>query len=276
MPDVISMGSFGDRRPDILNGLPGAISSGLQVGTEMQKNKILQLIAKNKNITAEDIANNKDITSTTIANQKNTTSLDRLAAKKKFDALKLEKQSEDMNFKHAQKLLEDHTMATAYMDPATKAKYDAEGHGDSINKEIAKGLGISPKDIPELSPIDVIKSSLEKTKVDYINAVRSGKPVNPNLEKAYQALQKHGTDDVALAMHMTASDPSINHSDPKSLQSAIATNLNAIKQARSGQLDSSTQSSNPLSGAISGGQDPNDPMGILKYLKPGSDNGQSN
>lgn len=278
MPDVISLGSFGDRRPDFLNGLSGALATGIQLGNESQKNKILMKIAQDKNATAEDIADDKDLTATSIAAQKNSTSLDRLAAKKKYDAMKLEKQSQDMDFKHAQKLLEDHTMTTAYMDPATKAKYDAENHGDEINKVIAKGLGVSPKDVPQLSPIDVIKSSLEKTKVDYINAVRSGKPVNPNLANAYKALQKHGTDDVALAMHMTASDPALNHRDPKALQSAIATNLNALKAARSGSLDtnSPTQSQNPLSSAISNGQDPNDPMGILKYLKPGSDNGQSN
>lgn len=280
MSDVVNLGSFGNKRPDILDGLPGAIASGIQLGTDIQKNKILMAIAKDKNVTAEDIADNKDLTSTTIANQKNSTSLNRIAAKKQYDALKIKNQSDDINFKHAQKLLEDHTMTTAYMTPEDKAKYDAEGHGDAINKAIAQGLGISVKDVPELSPIDVIKSSLEKTKADYINAVRSGKPVNPNLTAAYQALQKHGTDDVALAMHISASDPSLNHSDPKALQSSIATNLNAIKAARSGALDGSTpqqpstSTPNSLTSAISGGQDPNDPMGILKYLKPGSDNGQ--
>lgn len=285
MPDVISLGSFGQQRPSILDGLPDAIASGLKVGAEINKNKILLAINRNKNITAEDIANDKDLTSLTIADSKNktasaiagmkdATSLKRIADKKAYESAKLEKESKDIDFKHAQKLLEDHTMATAYMDPAAKAKYDASGHGDQINKVIAKGLGIYPNEVPELSPIDVIKNSLNKTKADYIAAVRSGQPVPKPLQDAYTAIQQHGVDDIAIAAHMTSSNQDIDHKDPKAVSADIANNLNDIKAARAGKSPGSNQQtgdqSTPLSNAIAGDQNSNDPLGILKYLKPGN------
>lgn len=272
MPDVINLGQFGDPHPSSLSGLSDALYKGKQLQLEQQKNLILMKIAQNKNATAEDIANMKDDTSTSIAGMKNATDLKKEADKKSYESLKLQKQGEDMDFKHAQKLLEDHTMATAYMDPQKKAEYDAAGHGEQIDKAIANGLGISPKDVPELSPIDVIKNSLNKTKADYIAAVRSGKPVPKPLQDAFNAIQTHGVDDTAIAVHMAASDPrflSLTTKEEKA--AAIQDNIAAIKQARSGETPAQDPPVNKLSSAIVGDQgNSNDPLGILKYLKPGN------
>lgn len=205
-------------------------------------NQVKLIIQSNKSASSQEVASMADNSRNAVASVTNpsapgsNTNQQALndANAKNLEAIKLKKQNDDQMFQNAQKLHEQHTMAYEYMSPDQQSLHKEKGYHDEITKVIAKGYGISTKDVPSLNPVNIYKKQISQTIATIPQQIKSGKALTPQTKQVYQLVKKYGVDDTALASHMVAKDPNVDHKDPQAVHDALNTKAQIIRAARQG------------------------------------------
>jgi hypothetical protein len=235
--DVINFGVLDDP----LKGLPDAIAHGQDIALKKKQAKTSEMNAKNRQMMLQ------------------------------AELAKIQRQNDDDDYKHTQTSLKQ-VAALKDSDPLKYAQFMASDNGKEflthvkkIMPEVVNDDTKNPVDKLNLygySPKELASQKINQIKVDYLTAVKSGKPVDPNLTKAYQAIQTHGSDDLASAFadasKMTSSV------DQASLAANVKSQLALRQQMRNNQSPSTTQ--NSTSQALSSPSGQNQNNDYTKYL----------
>lgn len=246
--NVVDLGQFGNPRPSPFAELPGVIS---------------------------------DITHSNIDRER--LSLDLIKSKQQSQlnknrmtiALAKQQQEEDKtHHDNTVKALEQTSLYLADKDQTTQKLFQQSPHYKEIQKLAKKYAPEYVADdnsviLPE--PKDVYKNALDKQKLNLQQKIQSGAQLSSGDQKLADFFKNTDNATIGNALHAATQDPSFKADPQGTMKTYIAAATQAKKSIQN--QDTTTQSSpNPLSGAIAGDnqQQSNDPIGILKYLKPGS------
>lgn len=254
--NVVDLGQFGDPRPSPFSKLPGVF---------------------------------KDITDSNIEREKMSLSLLKTKQQDKVNKNRLQialakQQAEDDKTHHDNtvKALEQTSLYMSDKNPQEQAMFKTTPHYKEIlnlTKKYAPEYVDDDKQLALPEPKDIYKDALDKQKYQLQQKIQSGAKLTDGEQKLSDFLQKTDTSLMGNALHAASQDPNFKADPNATMKQYIASAIQAKKGVQSGNSDfltpdssSQTQQSNPLSSAIAGDQSPkdnSDPLGILKYLKPG-------
>ena len=250
MPDVINLGQFGDPHPSPMHGLADAFKT-VADQKEQEKEFSMQMI-KSK--------------------QEQKYHQNRLAV----ELAKMDHEQEETDYKHTQTTLKQLGMLKD-QDPGKYALLMASPHGKEILKHV-KSVDPDSVDDDATNPADKLivpgikeqaSQKLDQIKLDYANAVRSGKPVDPYLKQSFDAINQHGVDDLSSAISEAAKNPT--SADPEQFRKLVQNQLQMRKefkaqqqQQQGGQGGTPTAGQgNPTADALN----QQDPLGIMSNAK---------
>lgn len=248
--NVIDMGTFGPQNPNPLG-------EGLMVGAEA----LAQGAKDRANITLK---------AAQIKNQQ-TLYKNRL----QVTLAKMQESEDKTHHDNTVKALEQTSLYLSDKNQQEQDMFKSTPHYKEIQK-LAKSYAPEYIDdkggviLPE--PKGIYTDALDKQKFQLQQKIASGTKLTDGEQKLSDFLQKTDTSLIGSALHSATTDPQFKADPQGTMKQYVQAAIQGKKQMQDGG-QSLQQTQSPLSGAIAGGdgtKDPNDPLGILKYLKPGN------
>ena len=249
MPEVIDMGTMSAPRANPLG-------QGLEAGAANLAQGIEQ--AGQTKMKAQEFALQQKVK-------------DKIAQNKyQVELSRLKHQQENEDYKHTQTTLKQLGMLKD-QDPGKYALLMSSPHGKELLKHI-KSVDPDSVDDDATNPADKLilpgikeqaSQKLDQIKLDYANAVRSGKPVDPYLKQSFDAINQHGQDDLSSAIAEAAKNPA--SADPDTFKKLVQNQLQMRKEMKAQQQQQQGgQGGTPTAGQGNPTADATkDPLGIL-------------